>query len=47
MNDDNVIKHLKDWMNDETKKASYDLKPRNILISALSGKVLYLISHHR
>lgn len=28
------------------KKASYDLKARNILINALIAKVVYLISHH-
>lgn len=44
--DDSIAKHPKDCMNDDTKKASYDLKARNILISALSVKVLSSISHH-
>ena len=41
-----VVKHLKHWNNAETKKASYDLKARKILIYALSAKVFYSISHH-
>lgn len=36
---DNSIKLSKDWTHDETKKVSYDLKARNILISALSTEV--------
>ncbi|XP_050909787.1 uncharacterized protein LOC127123628 [Lathyrus oleraceus] len=44
--DDGVVKHPKDWDDAETKSASYDLKARNILISALSAKVLYLNSHY-
>lgn len=30
--DDDVVKHSKDLTDDETKKASYDLKGGNILI---------------
>lgn len=44
--DDDVVKHPKDWTNDETKKASYDLNARNILVFALIAKLLYSISHH-
>lgn len=33
------IKNPKDWNNDENKKASYDLKARNIFICTLSAKV--------
>lgn len=44
--DDNTVKHPKNWTHDETKNASYDLKVRNILISDLSVKVFYSISHH-
>lgn len=44
--DDDVVKHPKDWDDAETKKVSYDLKVRNILISTLGAKVFYLISHH-
>lgn len=36
---------LKDWSNEETKEASYDLKSRNILIFVLSTKVYYSISN--
>lgn len=43
----NSIKLPKDWTNDETKNASYDLKARNILISTLSSNVYYSISHHK
>lgn len=32
---DDVVKHPKDWDDSKTKKASYDLKARNILIYAL------------
>ena len=42
-----TLKSHKDWSDDETKKASYDLKARNILIFALSVKVYYSISHHK
>lgn len=31
----------------ETKKASYDINARNILIYVLSAKVYYFISHHK
>lgn len=41
-----VVKHPKDWDDAEIKKDSYDLKPRNILISALNDKLLYSVSHH-
>lgn len=41
-----IVKHLKDWNDAGTKKASYDLKARNILISTLSSKVFYSISNH-
>lgn len=44
---DDPIKYPKDWTDDETKKASYDLKVRYILISILSVKVLYSMSHHK
>lgn len=44
---DNSIEHPEDWTDDETKKASYDLKIMSILIFALSVKVLYTISHHK
>ena len=37
--DDDIVKHPKDWNDDETKKASYDLKARNIIILALSVKL--------
>lgn len=30
---------LKDWSNEETKEASYDIKSKNILIFVLSTKV--------
>lgn len=40
------VKHPKDWIDNETKQASYDLKVRNILIT-LSAKVLYSILHHK
>lgn len=43
---DDVVKHPKDWDAYETKKTLYDLKARNILISTLSTKVFYSISHH-
>ncbi|XP_050889147.1 uncharacterized protein LOC127094347 [Lathyrus oleraceus] len=45
--DNNVVKHPKDWTDNETKQTSYDLKVRNILISSLSMKVFYSISHHK
>lgn len=41
-----VVKHPKDWTDDETKKASCDLKVRNIIILGVSDKVFYSISHH-
>lgn len=44
---DNFVKLPKDWTDDETKKALYDLKARNILIFELSAKVYYSISHHK
>lgn len=37
----------KDWSDEETKKVYYNLKERNIVIYALSGKVYYSISHHK
>ena len=43
---DDVVTHPNYWNDSETKKVSYDLKARNILVSALSTKVFYLISHH-
>lgn len=45
--DGDVIKHPKDQTIDETTKASYDLKARNILISTLSVKIFYSISDHK
>lgn len=44
---DDVVKHPKDCMGDETKKDLSDLKARKILISTLRVKVLYSISHHK
>lgn len=44
---DDYGKLTKDWSDDETKKASQDLKTLNILISMLSTKVYYFISHHK
>lgn len=44
--DDDFVKHPQDWSDDETKKVSYDLKARNILMSTLSAKVFDLISHY-
>lgn len=44
---DAILKHPKDWDDTRTKKVSYDLKARNILIFALSAKVFYSISHHK
>lgn len=44
--DDEVVKHPKYWNDGETKKASYDLKARNMLIYALSTKVFYSTLHH-
>lgn len=41
-----IVKHPKDWNDDETKKASYDLKARSIIISTLTAKIFYLISYH-
>lgn len=43
----NSVKHPKDWIDDETKKASDDSKARNICIVALSTKIYYSISHHK
>lgn len=37
----------KDWSVEETKKASYDIKESNILISTLSIKVYYSILHYK
>lgn len=45
--DNDVVKHPKDWTDDETQNASYDLNARNILISALSMEVFYSILHHK
>lgn len=44
--DDDIVKHPKDWNDDKTIKASYDLIARNIIILALSAEVFYLILHH-
>lgn len=44
---DNSVKLPQDWINDETKKASYDLKARNILLFVLITIVYYSISHHK
>ncbi|XP_050874924.1 uncharacterized protein LOC127078519 [Lathyrus oleraceus] len=44
--DNSVVKQPKDWTDDETKKASYDLKAKNIIILAISAKAFYSISHH-
>lgn len=35
------------WLDEEPKKAFYDLKERNIFIIMLSVKVYYSISHHK
>lgn len=40
-----TIKLPNDWIDEETRKASYDLKAKYILISALSGSVYYSILH--
>lgn len=42
--DNDVVKHPKDWTDDETKNASYNLKVRNIIISTLNVNVFYSIS---
>lgn len=44
--DDDIVKNPKDWNDNETKKALYYLKARNILISDLNAKVFYSILHH-
>lgn len=44
---DHYVKNPKYWTDDETKETSYDLKAMNILISSLSVKVYYFISHHK
>ena len=43
---DDIVKLPKDWEDAKIKKASYELKAVNILISALSDKVFYLILNH-
>lgn len=43
----NYVKLPKDWIEEETKKASYDLKLRNIIITISSAKVYYSILHHK
>ena len=45
-NGDNV-KHPTNWIDNETKPASYDLKASNIIISVLSVKRFHSISHHK
>lgn len=43
---DDVVKHPKHWDDVKTKKASYYLKVRSLLIYTLSAKVFNSISHH-
>lgn len=42
--DDDVVKHPKDWIDDETKNTLYDLKVRNIYLFKCESIILNFTS---